>query len=161
MDILKYFVDNSYAPIMGLIFGVIYLLGMIFILRCFLKLKHLADFRNMMSGQQEVGKSIIFFIVGLFLFYTPWLLNLLTTSIWASSVQNPASGTPFFAVLDKVDLIAKILGIISFVRGWVMLANQNPQAQQGISKALTHIISGILLYNLNGTIYLLRTMFGI
>jgi hypothetical protein len=161
MDILKYFVDNSYTPIMSVIIAIIYVLGFVFILKCFLQLKHLADFKNMMAGRTEVTKAITMFIVGLILLYTPSILQILATSIWVGEASNPAKGTTYAGIMSNIAVVAKILGLIGFVRGWIMLAHGNQAQQQGPSKAIVHIIGGFLLYHINDTVSLLKSIFGL
>ena len=59
--------------------------------------------------------------------------------------------------------LVQVMGVIAFIRGWVLLGHAGEQnAQQGMfGKGLTHIIGGILAINIVGTKDLIwNTFFG-
>ena len=73
--------------------------------------------------------------------------NIQVTSILSWSTSSSAD---FDTYVTPILGVIQIIGIISFIRGWVMLAKAtNPGQQPGaISKGITHVVGGILAVNI-------------
>jgi intracellular multiplication protein IcmC len=59
--------------------------------------------------------------------------------------------------------ILQLIGVIAFVRGWVLLARSQGQgAQPGtMGKAVTHVFGGVLLMNIVATVNIMYNTLGI
>jgi intracellular multiplication protein IcmC len=58
--------------------------------------------------------------------------------------------------------LVQIIGVIAFIRGWLILAQSARQGSQPvIGRALTHIIGGILAINIIGTKNVIWATFGL
>lgn len=161
-------VSKSFPDIFSFLTGLTAVVGIIFILLAFFKLKHLADFRNMMSGQQEVGKVFILLFIGVVFLWMPYLIDVFTVTIFQKNdsvlrADYPlgGSGAPSTFQIAFFNL-AKLIGLMSFIKGWFILSGMaKGQAQPGtVGKALTHMISGLLLFHLSATMAILEKTIG-
>jgi intracellular multiplication protein IcmC len=60
-------------------------------------------------------------------------------------------------------IIIQVIGLIAFVRGWVLVARSASQGQPpgGTGKGLIHVFGGILAINIVGTINMINnTLYG-
>jgi intracellular multiplication protein IcmC len=56
-------------------------------------------------------------------------------------------------------MIIRVIGLIAFVRGWVLIARSASQGQPpgGTGKGLIHVFGGILAINIVGTLNMINT----
>lgn len=143
-----------------------YILGMIFIFRGVYQLKLYGDLRTMMSTQTNFKATLMLFLVGaILIFYQPAYESFLMSS-FGTSVQSPLAintdGSGFGASTRVLLNFVQLVGFISFVRGWIYLAqSSNPSTHATAGKAMTHIIGGVLAMNIQGTADILKATFGI
>jgi hypothetical protein len=147
-------VSRSLPNIMIFISGFTVVVGVIFIILALFKLKHLADFRNMMSGQQEIGKAIMMITIGVIFIWMPFMLQVFTVTIFGEGIGALQARYPVAAGSNQYYVaffrIMQVVGVISFVRGWFILAGMaKGQHQPGtFGKSMTHIVAGIFLFHL-------------
>lgn len=157
---------QNFPALLSWLNGLCVVIGVAFIMLALFKLKHLADFKNMSAGQQDIGKAIMLIVLGVIFLWMPFMLEVLTYSVFGFSIGQlrdhyPISGSnagyykAFFQMMY-------VLGIISFIRGWLILASMSKgQHQPGtMGKAVTHIVSGIFMINLLAFINLLEKTVG-
>jgi len=161
-------VSKSFPAIFSFLTGLTAVVGIAFILLAFFKLKHLADFRNMMSGQQELGKVFMLLVIGVIFLWMPYVIDVFTVTIFQKNdsilrADYPlaGSGAPTTFQIAFFNL-AKLIGLMSFIKGWFILSGMaKGQAQPGtVGKALTHMISGLLLFHLSATMGILEKTLG-
>lgn len=162
-DLGQIFINLS-ASITGiwqLTTGFCYLAGVMFTATAVLKLKAYGELRVMAATSQASlkGPLIYLFVAAVFL-YLPEAFSILmmTTFGYAGAstelqyTESPVGGFSLEAMEAVIQLI-QLVGLFAFVRGWFMIAKlaHGPSHQEGIAKAVTHIIGGILAINILGT----------
>lgn len=158
-------ISNSYPQITKLIYAVSYLLGLAFMVRAIYWLKEYGEQRTMMSSQTSLKGPITLFIIASVLLWLPSGLH--TFIMTAFGHENVLGYTGSIGGLGTVGTYAliylvQIIGLISFIRGWVYLAQgaKGGQGQHTTGKALTHIIGGLLAINVVEFTNILWTTFG-
>jgi intracellular multiplication protein IcmC len=134
-----------------------YLFGLVFIFRGVYGLKVYGDMRTMMSSGSNIKGPLILLLVGSALMFFPTTKSVFLETTFGVGQQTPLSYDSvtgmdvqtFRALLGFVQLV----GVISFVRGWIILAHSaSPSSQSQFPKAIIHIIAGLLAINIQGTI---------
>jgi intracellular multiplication protein IcmC len=148
-----------------------YVAGVVFIARGMFLLKTAGDHPGQGQKGELIG-PIVSLGVGAVLLYLPTSINMGLNTIFASTELGTAS--ELFSYTSRGDVVnwqemtnvlvsyMKLLGLIAFVRGWIMISKVgHGQGQPGnLSKGVIHIISGILLINIIDTLKILGTTFG-
>ena len=138
--------------------------------------KGLAMFRSFgrqsMSEQPEIAGPLVYIIVGAILIYLPTNIDVNLVTIFGTTELGAASellsytpdlgGQNLMDFLNVIVSYLQLLGLIAFVRGWLILSKMGQRGEQpgSFTKGLMHIIGGILLINLVGTIQVLANTFG-
>ncbi|KTD65830.1 hypothetical protein [Legionella shakespearei] len=165
---------NSLAPVERLITGGAYLIGCAFLFKAIYSLKVYGEARTMMSNSASVKEPIIYLIVGAILIYFPTSFRTLLQSTfgdqnilqYAPAGGNQALDTLFGSgsvVRGPLVMLIQVIGLIAFVRGWVLIARSASQGQPpgGTGKGLIHVFGGILAINIVGTISMINnTLYG-
>jgi intracellular multiplication protein IcmC len=159
--------SNSYGPIMKMLTGGAYLLGIVFILLGVLQLKMYGESKTMMSTSNSLKLPLTYFIVGSVFLYLPTAIDMMMLSTFGDAI-TPLGYMDIKSTIVPDDVImavlriVQIVGLISFIRGWIILVSAAKQgAQPALGKALTHIIGGILAINVVGTKAVLSATFGL
>lgn len=162
ISILKNVAQNL-LPVQKLVSGAAYVLGLGFFIKAVLSLKSLGESRGMMSGGHSSAKEpLIYFIVASAFLYLPSAIStLLVTTFGSSNIlqyadANYKSGslqTLFGSgseVGQSLAIIIQTIGLIAFVRGWILIARSGSQGQQpgNAGKGLVHIFGGIVAMNI-------------
>ncbi len=157
--------SSSITPFWRLVTGASYLFGLVFVFRGIFMLKVYGEGRTMMSGQANLKGALICLLVGAVLLFSQSMYDTLLFSTFSATSTSPLqydtnstlSIDAYFSLLRFISLI----GLISFIRGWVMLTHlSNPGQQSSFGKALTHIIGGLLAINIQGTINVVQGTLG-
>jgi intracellular multiplication protein IcmC len=159
--------SKSYPALWEMVTGLCYVMGMILVLRAVYYLKVYGELRTMTATSSSLKIPITYFVAGcVFLFIPTAFQTLQMTTFGTTSVlrydQVNTSINPI--VLKAVGGFVELLGLVSFVRGWMMLVAQaqGSGGQHGsFGKALTHIIGGFLLLNIYGLVTLIWNTFGL
>lgn len=167
-------IANNLVPVEKLITGSAYLMGVAFAYKAITSLKHHGE---RASAQQQAGlkEPIVYFLVAAVFIYFPTAVSvLMKTSFGYSNVlaygslqtQNPTLNTlfgPGSEVGRSLSLIIQVIGLIAFIRGWILISRSATHGQSpgGTSKGIMHIIGGILAMNIVGTLEVLNnTLYG-
>ncbi len=165
----------SLIPIQRLITGASYLIGCAFLFKAIYSLKVYGEARTMMSSSASAKEPILYLMVGAILLYFPTTLQMMlqTTFNYNTVLQyapvnsnNNALDTLFGSgsVVGKpLAMLIQVIGLIAFIRGWVLVARSGSQGQQpgGTGKAFMHIFGGILAINIVGTLTIINnTLYG-
>jgi len=158
-------IGNNITPFWHLVTAAAYLFGFAFIMRGIFLLKVYGEMRTMMSGQSNLKGAFITLFVGAVLIFSPTIYSslLLTTFNTASSspLQYAKNTTMDYSSYIALLRFIQLIGLISFVRGWIMLTHtSNPGQQNAFGKALTHIVGGLFAINIQASIDVLKGTIG-
>ena len=159
--------SNTYGYIIKMLTGGAYILGMLFIILGVIQLKTYGEARTTMSHQSSLKLPITYFLVGGIFVFLPTALDVMMLSTFGATTTpleyaEISSSIVPDNIINAVLRIVQIVGLIAFLRGWIILVSAAKQgAQPMLGKALTHIIGGILAINVVGTKAVLSATFGI
>jgi len=160
--------SQSYAGIWRLITSFSYVAGFIMFFRAIYNLKIYGELRTMMPSQASVKLPVTYMIVAAALLWLPSAVNVMMESTFGYT--GPRQLLSHIAVdsirgeqiLRAVLGMVQIVGLIAFIRGWMILSQGAQQGSpQSFGKAITHMIGGIFALNIDGTWELLKGTFGI
>ena len=168
-------IANSLAPVEKLITGGAYIIGCAFIFKAIYSLKMYGESKTMQSSSTSVKEPLAYLLIGAILIYFPTAFSAMmqTTFGYANILQyapvnssNQALDTLFgngSAVGKPLTMLIQVIGLIAFVRGWVLIARSASQGQPpgGTGKGLMHVFGGILAINIVGTLNMINaTLYG-
>lgn len=168
-------IASSMQSVERLITGAAYLMGLAFAVKALMSLKELGESRAMMSGKASIKEPLIFFIVAAMLVYLPsGFQMLMNTTFGYSNVLAYAPVNSNNSTLDilfgqdsavgaSLAVIIQTIGLIAFVRGWVLIARSASSGQPpgGTGKGMVHVFGGILAMNIVGTLQIINnTLYG-
>lgn len=152
---------NIIAEIMtsiSLLMGVGFTLGGIF------QLKKHAEQRSMMASHSIAG-PIMLLVSGAILCILPAFMGSILLAFWGTSSPLSYSGGPsgYNVLIPPILIFIRIIGVGAFIRGVVLLSKTGGQQSQPgtLGKALVHLLAGVLLVHILGTIDLLKSILGI
>ena len=166
---------NSLVPVQRLITGGAYLMGCAFLFKAIYSLKVYGEARTMMSSNTSVKEPVVYLMVGAIFIYFPTAFSMLMQSTFGYqnvlqyapvNSSNQALDTLFgsgSAVGRPLSMLIQVIGLVAFVRGWVLIARSASQGQPpgGTGKGLVHVFGGILAINIVGTINMINnTLYG-
>jgi intracellular multiplication protein IcmC len=168
-------VANSLVPVQRLITGGAYLIGCAFIFKAIYSLKVYGEARTMMSSNTSVKEPVVYLLVGAVFIYFPSAFSTLMQSTFG--YENVLQYAPVNSGNQTLDflfgngsvvgrpltILIQVIGLIAFVRGWVLIARSASQGQPpgGTGKGLMHVFGGILAINIVGTINMINnTIYG-
>jgi intracellular multiplication protein IcmC len=169
-------ITSSLLSIERLVTATAYLLGILFAVKAIYSMKVLAETRaNQMSQRESLKEPVVYFLVAAMLLYFPTGFEILMNTTFGYSdilaYGTNSGGNTIFGTLFGEDtpfgyvisLAIQVVGVIAFVRGWVLIARSASQGQPpgGTGQGLMHVFGGILAMNIVGTIQVLNdTLFG-
>jgi len=169
-------IASNLVPVQRLVTGTAYLLGIGFAFKAIFALKTLGEARTMTSSHNgSVKEPLIYFLVAAVLLYLPTAVEITLNSTFGSSsilqyapVDSPNKSLDALfgsssLVGEALSVIIQTIGVIAFVRGWVLIARSASQGQQpgGTGKGLVHVFGGILAMNIVGTLEIVNnTLYG-
>jgi intracellular multiplication protein IcmC len=168
-------IANNLIPVQRLITGAAYLMGCAFLFKAIYSLKMYGESRTMMSSNTSLKEPIWYLMIGALLIYFPSGFEMLMQSTFGYEnvlqYASVSSGNPTIDVLfgsgsvvgRPLTIIIQVIGLVAFVRGWVLIARSSGQGQQpgGTGKGIIHVFGGILAINIVGTVQMLNnTLYG-
>jgi intracellular multiplication protein IcmC len=166
---------KTVAPLERLITASTYLLGIIFVFKGIHTLKVYGEGRTQMSGSTSIKEPLVYFLVGAALLYFPTTFDILmkTTFDYTNVLQYAPIDSPNQALNSlfggsssvgrPLTMLIQVIGLIAFVRGWILIARGASQGQPpgNTGKGLMHVFGGILAVNIVGTLNVLnKTLYG-
>lgn len=166
-------IANNLRPVNRLIIAAAYIIGLSFAFKAIYSLKVYGEARTMMASNASVKEPIIYLMIAAIFIYFPTALQMLLNTTFGysnileyASVNNGRAGifggdSPFGRPLA---LLIQTIGLIAFVRGWVLIARSASQGQPpgGTGKGLMHVFGGILAMNIFGTLEVINnTLYGV
>jgi intracellular multiplication protein IcmC len=152
-----------------------YLIGMAFAVKAIYSLKVYGEARTMMSTNSSIKEPLAYFLVAGMLIYLPTGFQVLMNSsfgysnilAYAPINSNNSTIDILFgqdsAVGASLAIIIQTIGLIAFIRGWVLIARSASQGQPpgGTGKGMVHVFGGILAMNIVGTLQMINnTLYG-
>lgn len=168
-------IANNLIPVERLVTGGAYLLGLAFAFKAIYSLKVYGEARTMMSSNTSIKEPLMYLLVaGMLIYFPTGLAILLQTSFGSSSIlqyapvdsNNQAISAVFGtgSVIGRpIAIIIQVIGVIAFVRGWVLIARSASQGQPpgGTGKGLIHVFGGMLAMNIVATLQIINnTIYG-
>ncbi|ASQ45267.1 type IV secretion protein IcmC [Legionella clemsonensis] len=168
-------IANNLIPVERLVTGAAYLLGLAFAFKAIYSLKVYGEARTMMSSNTSIKEPLMYLLVaGMLIYFPTGLAILLQTSFGSSSIlqyapvnSNNQAITAVFgtgSVIGRpIAIIIQVIGVIAFVRGWVLIARSASQGQPpgGTGKGLIHVFGGMLAMNIVATLQIINnTIYG-
>lgn len=169
-------IANNLAPIQRLITGAAYLIGCAFLFKAIYSLKVYGEARTMMSSNASIKEPMAYLFVGTLFIYFPTAVEIfLQTTFQSQTIWQyaPISGgnatlNSYFgsgsAIGKPLTMIIQVVGLVAFIRGWVLIARSASQGQPpgGTGKGFVHVFGGILALNIVQTLYIINnTLYGI
>ncbi len=156
-----------------LVYALCYLTGFALFIMAIFKLKthgeNLSGRGGMGQGHGLLG-PIVYAMVATSLIYFPTIVGIGTNTFMQgggdggplSYPNGGVAGADYESLYRAVIEIIKLVGVIAFFRGWLLLVKLgNGQAQQGtLPKSLLHLVGGVLAVNIVTTWDILRATFG-
>ncbi len=151
--------------------GASYLMGIAFAMKAIITLKTHGEQRSSM-GASSIKEATIYMFVAAMLLYYPTAFEVIMNSTFGYSnvlayTSNSATDSVFGSNSElgaSLTVIIQVVGLIAFIRGWVMIARSTSQGQGAgnIGKGLMHVFGGVLAMNIVGTLEVFyNTLFGI
>ncbi len=173
-DILEN-IAKSLAPVEKMLTGAAYLIGLAFAFKAIYCLKAYGEARTMMASNSSIKEPVVYLAVSAIFIYFPTAFSIfMNTTFGYGNVlaYAPISSTnssidtlfgPDSAVGRSLAMLIQTIGIIAFIRGWVLIARAASQGQHpgGTGKGLMHVVGGILAMNIVGTLQIINnTLYG-
>lgn len=151
--------SRTYPQLQKLITGSAFLIAIGLIMRAIYYLKIYGEMRTMMASQGNLKVPLIYLFVAAMLIYLPTTLHSMmlssfgTTEITPLSYNNSQIKGLSLQATNAILGFVQIIGLISFVRGWTIIAKAAQGSAQGATfgKGATHILGGVLAINIVGT----------
>ncbi|MFA6302730.1 MAG: type IV secretion protein IcmC [Legionella sp.] len=168
-------IGHSLIPIQKMLTGGAYLIGIMFVFKGIYSLKQYGESKSMMSNAGSVKEPILYTMVGAMLIYFPTTFQLIMNSTFGYenvlqyapiNSKNQALDALFGAgsvVGEPLCMVIQVVGLVAFIRGWVLIARSASQGQPpgGTGKGLIHVFGGVLGVNIVGTINMVNnTLYG-
>lgn len=172
-DILRN-IAETLAPVERMITGMAYVMGIAFAFKAIYSLKVYGEARTMMASNASLKEPLTYLLVAAVFIYLPVAMQVLLTTTFGEStileyapLNSPNSALGIFgsdsAVGRPLSLIIQVIGLIAFVRGWVLIARGAGQGGQPgtTGKGLMHVFGGILAINIVKTLEIINnTLYG-
>ena len=140
-------------------------MGIGLILSGLFKLKRYGEMRTMMSMHITIAAPLMMLLGGTMLLLLPTVIGSSLLAFWGttSPLAIPTTGAgDFDKYMLPIVMFVRLVGVISFVRGVLMIARLGKEGQQPGTggKALMHMIGGILCIHIVGTYHLVIQVLG-
>ncbi|MBA2657032.1 MAG: type IV secretion protein IcmC [Tatlockia sp.] len=174
-EVLNHIASNL-LPVQRLITGAAYLIGLAFAFKAIVSLKSYGESRSAMSsGNANLKEPLMYILVAAIFIYLPTgVAIMLQTTFGTSSLMQYASVNSQISGINilfgsgsvvgrPLTIIIQTIGVIAFVRGWILIARTASQGQPpgGTGKGLMHVVGGILAMNIVATLEIINnTIYG-
>lgn len=149
-----------------------YIAGIIMIIRGIALYKAFGQNVNQATRPGEVAGPFVYIVIGTMLLYFPTIFQIsLYTIFGTTSVEtlDATTSTGGYSVYewDRIYTIitryCRLVGVISFFRGLLLISRAGePGVQPGsITRGIIHVVAGVMIYNIKGTVDALQYTFGI
>ena len=169
-------IANNLLPVEKLLTGAAYLMGLSLAFKAIYSLKTYGESRTMMSSNTSIKEPLTYFFVSSVFIYFPTALEIFMNTTFGRATPleyapiNSGNGTldtlfgPDSVVGKPLALIIQVIGLVAFIRGWVLIARSASSGQPpgGTGKGMVHVFGGILAMNIVQTLNIINnTLYGI
>ncbi|MGE3320060.1 MAG: hypothetical protein AB7I18_12270 [Candidatus Berkiella sp.] len=162
----------SFTSLKRLVIALSYVIGLTLIVRGVMMYRVFGT-QTMSSAQKgELAGPLVFIMVGSFLLYFPSTLSTSLTTVFGDdniagatdlvAYKQISSIEKWAAISDVVVKYMYLVGLIAFVRGWVILSKMGHSGAQpgSLGKGIIHVVGGVLLINIVDTFNMLAVTLG-
>lgn len=159
---------ESIDPIYRMVTGGAYLLGILFAFKALYQLKIYGELRTMMSSQTSLKEPLSYLLVAGIFIYLPTGFQMVMMSTFGYDNPLAYSSWPSEGGIDLsptavvVLRIVQLVGVIAFVRGWILMAKSSGQGGGGaFGKGLVHVLGGVAAMNIVGAAVIVSNTLGV
>lgn len=157
--------DRSLPAVMSMIVAICVVVGLALMFSAIYKLKVYGELRTMTASNTNLKEPLTMLLAASFFLFLPTALHDTLFTLYATPNFTPlsyiTSEVPQFQLGLKAILdVVRIIGLVSFIRGWLYLVQATQQGRGGFGKGMTHIIAGILALNIAATKAVIWHTFG-
>lgn len=149
-----------------------YIAGTVMIIRGIALYKVFGQNINQATRPGEVAGPFVYIVVGTLLLYFPTIFEICLYTIFGTANVGELEATAstggysvyeWDRIYSIITRYCRLVGVISFFRGLILLSRSGePGVQPGsITRGIIHIVSGVMIYNIRGTVDALQYTFGI
>lgn len=172
LDVAILNLSSAFDSIQKLIVALSYVIGLGMVARGVMMYKAFADQTFHSQNRAEMAGPIVWIIIGCVLIYFPRTLDSSLITLFGSDEISGSSeliawqstlGTEKWKALSEVVIkYIKLVGFIAFLRGWIILSKMGHSGAQpgSITRAMVHVLGGILLIAIVDTVNILARTFG-
>lgn len=152
-----------------LLMALAYICGLAMIFRGLAMYKAFGENINQATRPGEVAGPAVYIVVGTLMFYLPSTFNAVlytifgTTTVTDLTYQGSGSSTNWDNIYLLITRYSHLIGLISFFRGLTLISKAGDHGVQpgSITRGIIHLIAGVMLYNIGGTVDAFQYTFGI
>ena len=141
-----------------------YLIGIGLFANAVYNMKQYGEMHTMTSQETDLRYIMLKIAGAAALIYLPSTLEVALQTVYGQPnilAYGAGNADRYTSLTKSIIIIVKIVGLISFIRGLVILASLSKNGQPGtFSKGLTHIIAGVLAINIYQTWKILMKTIG-
>lgn len=167
--------STTFNSLVQVIVAVSYVTGIALVIRGVMMYRIFANQTFGSAQRGEIAGPMVFIIVGAILVYFPSTLNTSLNTLFTGVDQNNlteasemigyqslAGVEHWQEIADVVVKYVKLVGLIAFVRGWIILSKMGHSGSQpgSVGKGIVHIVGGVLLINIVDTFRMLAVTLG-
>lgn len=144
--------------IVAVLLGVVLLVGSLF------QFKRYGEMRTFMSQQMTMAGPLGMLLASACLLSLPTFLGTSLLALWGdtSPLQYTGGTSGLGQLMPPILIFVRIVGLISIIRGVLLLSRAGHQGQPGtLGKAFTHIIAGVMCMHILGVTGLLENILDI
>jgi hypothetical protein len=146
-----------------------YIAGIVMIIRGFALYKAFGQNINQATRPGEVAGPAVYIIIGVFLFYFPSIFKVGLYTLYGTTTptdlvyKGSDTSRNWNNLYTLINRYCRLIGVISFFRGLLLISRAGEQGTQpgSITKGMIHLVAGIMIYNIGGTILVFQYTFGI
>ena len=159
-----YIVANNISMFGSILQTVSIMLGLGLFMGGLFQLKRYGEMRTFMSTQMTIAVPLSMMISGTALLALPTTIATALNAFWSttSPLNYGGSGYGWDQYVPAVVMFVRVIGVGSFMRGLLLFSRTGHQAQPGtLSKAMLHLVGGVLCIHIIGTVDLLKSILDI
>lgn len=154
---------HNFGELANILQSVSILIGIGLFIGALFKIKRYAEMRTMMSHQITLAGPLMMIIAATALIVMPTFISTAVFSVWGTSNPLAYQGgvvEGYEQFIPPILMFARLIGVAAMIRGLVLVSRSGKVGGQPgtTSKALLHLIGGILLIHILGTLHILKTL---
>lgn len=180
-------VSKIISPLTVMVLMISYAIGIYMVIHALTMMKKFGNIGTMQTQPGELGGPLLQLVIGAVLIYLPNATDTFMSSLFDTSAsifgygnidyQNLGTGSSLLrysggggtfgqqwaSLANTLVLYIQFLGLLSFIKGWLIMSKSagHGSQQDSFTKALTHIIGGIIAMNFVGVVNIIsNTIYG-